>query len=143
METIEEAVYYKMVNDADLAELVGTRVYPLYVPQDAAMPAIAYQKISSQKYQAHDGSSHLARSRFQLTVEADDYATAKETATAVKACWDSFAGYVGTTASGLTIQGTSIENEMDGEDVGASGQMATPLVVTPIVRIDVVMWHEE
>lgn len=141
--TIEEAVYYKMVNDANLAGLVGTRVYPLLVPQDAAMPAIAYQKISSQKYQAHDGSSHLARSRFQFTIEADDYATVKDTATAVRTCWDSFAGYVGSTTDGLTIQATAIENEMDGENIGATAQLGTPVVAVPVVRIDVVVWHEE
>ena len=141
--TIEEVVWYKMVNDATLAALVGTRVYPLLVPQDATMPAIAYQKISSTKHQAHDGSSHLARSRFQFTVEADDYATAKATATAVKTCWDSFAGYVGSTTEGLTIQGTSIENDLDGENIGATAQMATPVMMAPVVRIDVVLWHAE
>lgn len=143
MMTIEEAVYTKTIGDATLAGLVGTRVYPLLVPQDAAMPAIAYQKVSSFKHQAHDGSSHLARSRIQFTVEADDYATAKSVATALKECWDSYAGYVGDTVNGLAIQGTSIENDIDGENIGATAQMATPVMMAPVVRIDVVMWHYE
>lgn len=143
MTTIEEAVFYKMVHNEALAGLVGARVYPLYVPQAAALPAVAYQKISSTKFQAQDGNSHLARSRFQFTVEADDYADAKDVATAVKNCWNSFAGFVGTTISGLTIQGTSIENDLDGENVGESTRANTPVVVTPVVRIDVVLWHYE
>jgi hypothetical protein len=143
MTTIEEAVYFKMVSDADLFELVGTRVYPLFVPQDVPLPAIAYQKISSVKHQAHAESSHLAMSRFQFTIEADDYADAKDTAEALRNCWDSFAGFVGNTQGGLTIQGTTIENEMDGENIGASGQQTTPLIVVPVVRMDVSVWHFE
>jgi hypothetical protein len=49
MATIEEAIVTKMLATSDITDLIGSgssaRLYPLVVPQTAALPAIAYQKI--------------------------------------------------------------------------------------------------
>jgi hypothetical protein len=136
---IETAVYAKMIGDEAIADLVGTRVYPLVIPQTAALPAIAYQKISSQKMQAHDGGSHLARSRFQITLEAETYGEVKDLADAVRACWDSFQGYV----NYFYLQATSIENESDTEDEGRGSLQGQAVTGLPVVRFDVMVWHYE
>jgi hypothetical protein len=141
MATIEEAVTNRMLATNAITTLIGSgsaaRLYPLVVPQTAALPAIAYQKISSPKEQAHTGSSHLARSRIQFTCEAGDYATVKRLAIAVKQCWDSFAGIVSlSTTDSLNIQGCAVDNDVD----SASEQGAA---VSPVVRLDVLIWHYE
>jgi len=130
--TIEEAVVDRMMAYTALTTLIAARLYPLVIPQDAPLPAIAYQKISSPKTQAHPGSSHLAHSRFQFTIDAETYSSAKAVATAVKNCWNSFQG----TVDGVRIDHCSIENDSD-----TSGERQA--VVTPVVRIDVLMWHYE
>ncbi len=141
MATIEEAITTKMLATSAITALIGSgsaaRLYPLVVPQTAALPAIAYQKISSPKEQAHTGSSHLARSRIQFTCEADDYSTVKALATAVKQCWNSFRGIVSlSTTDSLRIDGCAIDNDID----TANEQRAA---VSPVVRIDVLIWHYE
>ncbi len=136
MATIEEAVVAKMAATSAITALIGSgtamRLYPLVVPQTVALPAVAYQKISSPKEQAHDGPSNLARSRFQFTCEAETYAGVKAVATAIKNCWNSFRG----TVSGVRIDGCAIDNDVD----SASERQAA---VTPVVRIDVLIWHYE
>src|SRR5512139_2073669 len=134
--TIEEAVVSKMASTAAITALIGTganmRMYPLIVPQTAALPAVAYQKVSSPKEQAHPGSTHLCRSRFQFTCEADTYSSVKALATAVKDCWNSFRGTVNT----VRIDGCAIDNDVD-------SALERQAAVSPVVRIDVLIWHYE
>ncbi len=141
MATIEEAVTNRMLATSAITTLIGSgsaaRLYPLVVPQTAALPAIAYQKISSPKEQAHTGPTHLARSRIQFTCEADTYAAVKALAAAVKQCWDSFQGIVSlSTTDSLRIDGCAVDNDVD----SASEQGAA---VSPVVRLDVLIWHYE
>ena len=138
MATVEAAVFAKMEADQDIYSLVGTRIYPLLIPQTAPLPAIAYQKVSAAQSAAHNGSSHLARSRMQLTLVAETYADVKELATAVRACWHAFKGMVGY----FEIQAAFVESESDAENEGRSLQ-ATALTVQPIVRMDIEIWHWE
>ena len=130
MATIEEAVYARTVGDAGVAALIGTRCYPLVVPQDAAMPAIAYQRISGAPERSHSGFSGVSETRFQFTCEANSYASAKAVAQALRRCWESFAG----TVSNIAIGGAFVENESDGYSE------ETP---APVVRMDVSIWHNE
>ncbi len=136
MATIEEAVVARMAGYAGLTALIGSgsamRLYPLVIPQDAALPAIAYQKISSPKEQSHSGSSHLARSRLQLTCEAETYAGVKAVAAQVRECWWGFAG----TVAGVRIDGCEIANDTD-------TTLERQAVTTPVVRLDVLIWHYE
>lgn len=141
MATIEEAIVRKMLATPAITALIGSganaRLYPLVTPQTAALPAIAYQKISSPKEQSHSGSSHLARSRVQFTCEAVDYAAVKALAAAVKNCWNSYSGVISlSTVDSLRIDGCAIDNDVD----SASERQAS---VTPVVRIDVLIWHYE
>ncbi len=136
MATIEEALITRMLATAAITAIVGTnaaaRIYPLIIPQTAALPALAYQKISSPKEQMHTGSSHLCRSRIQITAIASDYAGVKALATAVKQCWDSFRG----TVAGVRIDGVAIDNDADTE-------IERQAVAVPVVRIDLLIWHYE
>ena len=54
---IEAGLYAHLVGSAGVTALVATRVYPLLVPQDATLPAIAYQRISGPRDHTHDGPS--------------------------------------------------------------------------------------
>lgn len=128
MATIEEAVYARMAGYGALTGLVGTRIYPLVVPQDVIMPAVAYQKISGAPQRSHSGFSNLSSDRFQITCEADDYATAKAVEVAVRHCWESYVG----AQSGISIEAAQVVNIVDGfSDVHAA----------PVVRLDVMIWH--
>ncbi len=133
MATIEEAVVAKILSDATLTAILGAspaqRLYPLLIPQDVDLPAIAYQKIDSPKTSSHSGRSDLARSRVQLMCAANDYTGAKALAKAVVACWWGFKG----TVAGVRIDGTLIDD--DGDESAQAG--------VPAVRVDLVIWHAE
>jgi hypothetical protein len=132
MSVIEEAVVARMLADSALAALIDQRLYPLVIPQDVALPAVAYQKIDSPKTSSHSGRSDLARSRFQFACLAATYAGAKALASAVVDCWWGWRG----TAAGVRIDGSLVENDSDSEiDRGS--------LVEPVVMIDVVIWHAE
>lgn len=81
---IEEMLYAILSNDTDVVALVSTRIYPLFVPQDATRPAIAYQQISGPSTYSHNGNSGLQEVRFQLTCEGNTYSQANSVAIAAR-----------------------------------------------------------
>lgn len=130
MADVEEAVYAILVGDAEVSALVGTRVYPQVIPQDAALPAVAYSRISARRVKSHSGPSRLARPRVQVTCSAKTYGAAKALAAAARGALDGFKG----TAAGLDVQGAWLDN--DGDEYGDDGELRS-------VRMDFMIWHRE
>lgn len=127
--TIESALYTHLTNDSNVTELVGTRIYPLVVPQDADLPAIAYQRISGPRTHTHDGATNPAWARLQLTMVATRYSGAKALAEVVRQSLDGLAGSLGGVRAAVTL-----DNEVD--DWAATFD-------APIVRQDYGIWYEE
>ena len=136
--TIEEAVYSRLTTFAGLADLIDMRAYPLIIPQDAALPAVAYQTIDSNPRHSLTGRSGLTETRVQLTTVAADYATAKRVDRQVRAAFDavSFTVLATTTDPGVHVQGAFIDNASDDYDAVTLAPEAAP-----IVRTDVILWH--
>lgn len=128
--SIESGLYTHLTNDPDVSALVGDRIYPLLVPQDASLPAIAYQRISTGREEAHTGPSGLCSARIQLTCIADSYESAKSVADAVRKSLDGFSGTMGTFEVGACF----VVNDRD--DWASSFDV-------PVVRLDVIIWHKE
>jgi hypothetical protein len=76
---IAAAIYDVLKNNSGVSALVSTRIYPLAIPQDATLPAIQYQKISSRGYYTHDGEAAI-RSRIQISAVAETYDAADDIA---------------------------------------------------------------
>ena len=131
MSTIGECVVERLLAVTAVTNLIGARLYPAIIPQDVAMPAVAYQLIDSQKTASRSGSSHLARSLFQFTCEAETYAGADALADAVRGAWQDCRN---ADVLDLRIDGALIVNELD----EYSEQHATH-----VVRLDVAIWHSE
>lgn len=106
--TLEEALVSHLEVDAGVSALVGTRIYPLVVPQDADLPAIAYQRISGPREYALDGHTGAARARVQVTSVAESYSGAKALSVAVRAAMRSFRG-----VGDLRVEAVFEENEVD------------------------------
>ncbi|MEO8501889.1 MAG: DUF3168 domain-containing protein [Vicinamibacteria bacterium] len=126
---IAEALVSLLTGAAGVAAFTGTRVYPQVVPQTAARPAIAYQRVSSVPEHSHSGFSSLSTTRFQLTLEANTQIQAYQLARAVRQAIDGKTTVVGD----ITVV-TMVENETDG--YGETAQV-------PVVRMDVMMQHNE
>lgn len=126
--TVEAALVARLMATAGLVALVGSRVYPQVVPQDAAMPALAYQRISEMPQYSHSGFSALSRTRFQITAEAGTMATVKAVAQQVRIALRGVTWTFGT----VDVLASFIETSTDGY---------SDLRVAPVERIDVVLMH--
>lgn len=74
----------RLINDATLAALVGSRVYPVRLPQAPTLPAVTYQRASTRFVGSHGGTDGLGVVRYQLTAFADTYEEASAVAEAVR-----------------------------------------------------------
>jgi hypothetical protein len=70
---IEDAIRTKLLANTTLAGYIGTRIYPTYLPQDAALPAIVYQQIDSPEHHDID----VAYPMYQFSIFGITYAAVK------------------------------------------------------------------
>jgi hypothetical protein len=129
--TISETVVARMASQTALTNLIGARLYPGIIPQDAESPAVAYQLSDTQHVSSRSGSSHLARSQFQFVCSAETKAEAVAVATAVRGSWEDCGGSV---LDGMRLDGAIVMNES--EDVVEQNLLF-------FVRLDIAIWHSE
>lgn len=109
-----------------MSALVGSRIYPLRLPERPTLPAIRYQRISTDPADSHSGSSGLEHVRVQLGVHAATYASAEAVAAAIKTALDA----VGSAGPG---QASFVVNDTDLDVEQTEG----------VLRIvDVMVWHQ-
>ncbi len=108
--SIETGLRSQLVNDTDVAAIVGTRVYPVKMPLGYTLPCISYQRISSERYPFLDGPSGRAIPRFQVDCYADTYSEVRDLAGKVRLALDGFKGTLGTESN---VGGISIQSERD------------------------------
>jgi hypothetical protein len=107
-----EAALFSILTDGSpnaVAAIIGTRVYPDVLPQAPTLPALRYQRISTQRSQYRDlsGRAGYASPRFQI----DAYALSRSSALALaQAVVDLLEGFTGTVA-GLRVDFVSTEDE--------------------------------
>lgn len=58
MSAPEAGLYQSLTSDPDVSKLVGTRVYPMILPENPNLPAITYQLISDVPQHTQEGFSH-------------------------------------------------------------------------------------
>jgi len=91
--TIAVLLQDALEENAGVAALTSTRIYPLILPQNPTMPAITYQRISGT---GQDGTSTLRQSRWQVNCwskrrdGAGGYGEVQQLATAVKAALEEY-----------------------------------------------------
>lgn len=130
MAEIEEAIYSRLTAASAVTALVSTRIYPNKIPQEATLPAVAYQRISARRVKAHAAPTGLARVRVQVTCVARTYSEVKGLAVVVRKALEGVIGTVG----GLAVQGSWLETDAD-EYGDAEGLHS--------VRQDFMFWHTE
>ena len=85
--TLAEDVRNHLTAHAGLVALIGARCYVVRLPQNPALPAVTYQRISSAHDPTHDGDTGLQTVRWQVSCWATTYAMAELIAAqVVEAC---------------------------------------------------------
>lgn len=121
---IEEALYSYLSTHATVGALVGTRGYPMTIPQEAKRPCWAYQVISHGEIMDHDGLSKLRTCRVQFTVQGTSYWQAKELTREIGKALRGYKGMMGL----LQVDSAEVLNEFDG--YGTVGEIYT-------IRLDI------
>ena len=130
---IEEALVAYLTGYAGLSALIGTRLYPLRLPENPTYGAVTYHRISGPRVQSHSGPSGLAYPRFQFDCYATSYLGAKNVATQVRIALDGFKGTMGGT-SGVAVSSALSQNDRDFYD---------PATRTWRVSTDFIIGHAE
>lgn len=82
---LEAAIYNTLIDHSGVNGFVDGRVYPRQVAQDAALPAIAYSRASTNNYDTlRCGDSDMVVARMQIDVVSSSYLEAKSIAKEVR-----------------------------------------------------------
>lgn len=93
MTTIDEVVRAILIANAGVSAIVGTRIFPVSLPLDCVLPALAFFK-ASNNYKQIAGVP-----RFQISCFAEDYLQCQTLKQAVETALDGYSG----TSSGIDI----------------------------------------
>ena len=75
-----------------VSTLIGARMYPLILPDQAAFPAVTYQVVSSMEEQTLDGPTGIFTARVQVDAWSASYGETKAVAAAIRTLLDGFDG---------------------------------------------------
>jgi len=84
MPELETVIVTRLEAYESLSALVGTRIYPLILPQSPTLPAVTYQRTDGPRDHCMDADSNVASPRFAFDSWASTYAGAKAVATQVR-----------------------------------------------------------
>jgi len=73
-----------LLADPDVVDIIGTRLYPMRIPQNGSLPAAVYQRISAVPVTSMDGDSGLDDIRIQISCWAATYAQAVDLASKIR-----------------------------------------------------------
>jgi len=115
---VDAALWEILHTDATVEALVGTAIYPGFVPQHASMPAIVYQRISAVRTLTFGGPLGYVDARYQVTAWDDSFGDCLTLADAIRLRLDGYRGTVGS----IVIHGLSLENQSDVAEEPAESQ---------------------
>jgi hypothetical protein len=134
---IEVALRTVLLAGPPVAVLVGTRIYPVVLPEAPVYPAITYQIITGSSEYAMQGPSQLASPRFQIDLYA---ATSMALFTLKAALMETLSGFRGIVGSPpVHIRGAFREMELDAYEQEL--ERAGPKVWRK--TLDFRVWHKE
>ena len=106
--SIETDIRARLLADAGVSAIVGTRIYAVILPQDPTYPAASYQRISGPRMQELAGATDRAMARIQIDSWAVTYAGAQSLAAAIR---ESLNGFIGTLTTHHAV--IRLDNERD------------------------------
>ncbi len=95
--------------DPSITALIGSRVFPLIVPEDGSLPCIVLSRLALRSEYTLDGPAASGKLVMQVDCIAQEYAEAKQIEHAVRTKLDGFTGQ-GTTSY---IMGIFIDDVQD------------------------------
>lgn len=120
-----------LLGHVGLSALIGARLYPQLLPQNATLPAVDYQLISRTGADTRSESAGLVVTRWQFSVNGRTYAAVDAAAVQLKAALESF------TSSDPRVDHLFLDNERDDNEPEFDENNYYRRL------IDILVWHEE
>lgn len=120
LKDIRPALRSFLLADATVAGIVGTRIYPVKLPQGVSGTSLILNEISGQGDHHMQGASGLVTVRMQIGCWSQTADGAHALHLAVKECLDGFRGAMGSGASQVQVQGVFIDSWRDIDDTVAN-----------------------
>jgi len=111
--SVETALVKLLIDDSDVNTLVGSRIYPNYVPQGVTLPAITYQEISGVRDTHMTGASGLVQARFQINCWCKTYPDSRTLANYIRIALSPATDDYPKTVVGTYISAIMLLNEND------------------------------
>ena len=107
---IEQAIRAHLATNTSVASLVGSRIYPLRLPEGYALPALVYQVVASTEDAAHDAPAGIVSVRLQLDAWGSRYGDVKAVRAAVR---QALLGHCGAMGGLAYVAVPAVELELD------------------------------
>lgn len=131
----EAVIRNRLVTDAGVSALVGSKVYPVLAPAEASLPFVTWRRIAVQRSQSLSGPSGTPFVTLSVDVFAVTYEAARELADAIRIALDGWGG----TFQNTVVANVSLDNESDGFAQLAGGD------VPPVYTVQMtfgILWQE-
>lgn len=128
--SVDEALYAHLVTQTSITSLVDLRIYPLLMPQTGQLPAIVYQRISSQRTAAHEGPAKVVVARYQFDAFAPLVATAQAIVDAIRLACDGFSGLLGGVDGVMVASILADDEQMFYDDETRTKRVVIDLMIT-------------
>lgn len=115
MAQVGKVIYDLLSNDASISALVGSRIYPVFAPQEAADPCITYGVEQTTYYETKEAASTLQKNDSTINVFSKTYSECEDIAELVISVLDRYSG----TNNGVKVSNTVITDRtrsFDGVD---------------------------
>lgn len=83
-----------LLGDSNITAIIGTRLYPIQLPQKPTLPALTYFRVSGEEQASNSGSQDYGWARFQIDAWAETFNEAETLANLVKERLHGFSGTV-------------------------------------------------
>jgi hypothetical protein len=132
----EQACRAALIADADVAALVGTRVYPVIAPATADLPFVTWRRSGVQREQTLGGPMGMPTVILTVDCYATTYEAVRDLADKCRRVLD---GYGTGEAESVVVKNVALTNEADGFIQLAGGEMPPVYSVTQTYSV---MWVE-
>jgi len=109
MSAIGSSIFKILTDDGDVSALVAARVYPTFVPQGVAMPAITYQRIVAVRAHTIGSTDNMVPATYQINCWAETYGGARALSEVVRVALNNYTG----TVNSVVIQAVQLNDEDD------------------------------
>lgn len=101
---LERAIFRRLSNESEISTRVGTRISPLVLDQELALPAVTYDISSSRPYSDLSGASQLISVDMDFLCMADTFLEASDLGEDVRKSLSGFRGGI------LIVIGSEVAN---------------------------------